>query len=95
MQANATKVQRRLLKPRTPAQRAADVVGHVLATEGESYLDTAEHLYTWWQLALLDIYIVILICVAALLAVVGLLGWWMFQLASSTLGKFPFKHKPC
>ncbi|KAK9841892.1 hypothetical protein WJX84_011815 [Apatococcus fuscideae] len=69
-QANATKVQRRLKKPRMPAQRAADVVEHALSTGGEDYMGTAENLYAWWQLAMLDVYLCILACLAAAVGLV-------------------------
>ena len=75
MQANAIKVQRRLQKARTPAQHAADVVEHTLATDGEDYMDTAEHLYSWWQLALLDVYLFLLLCILACLCLISSAVW--------------------
>ena len=56
MQANAVKVSKRLLnKPRKPVELAADVVERVIATGGETYLQTYEHKLRWWQLCLLDV----------------------------------------
>ena len=80
MQANAKRVQRRLVKPRSPAQQAADVVEHVLATGGEDYLDTAEHLYSWWQLALLDVYLFLFISTAAAFTLLVAVTWLVVRL---------------
>lgn len=56
VQANAQKVQLRLVNPHsTSAQQAADVVERVILTEGEDYLETQQHTLWWWQLAMLDV----------------------------------------
>ena len=85
MQANARKVQRRLVKSRSPAQKAADVVEHVLATGGDNYLDTAEHLYTWWQLALLDVYLVLFVGVFTVMSLVGAALWVLLKRGRSLI----------
>ncbi len=61
---------RLLNKPRHPAQFAADIVERAIATDGEQFLQTRQHMLSWWQLSLLDIK-AFLILVA--LAVGGLL----------------------
>ena len=49
-------MQTRLVNPyQTPAQQAADVVERVVLTEGEDYLETQQHALQWWQLAMLDV----------------------------------------
>ena len=78
VQANAMKVSRRMKKPHTPAQHAADVVEHVLATDGEDYLETAEHLYAWWQLALLDVYAALVLAGLLLLGAICGAFWVLF-----------------
>ena len=56
MQANARKVQKRLRgKARKPAQQAADVVEHVLRTDGDDYLQSHQHKLAWWKLSLVDV----------------------------------------
>ncbi len=72
-------------KPRTAAEQAADVIEHALATDGEDYLGTAEHLYTWWQLALLDVYAVIAAAVLALLGVASGLAWLLWRICRALL----------
>ena len=79
MQANATKVQRRLIKPLSAVQQAADVIERVLATEAEDYLETSQHLYTWWQLAMLDVYLLIMLIVVTFLGIVGLAFWLVLK----------------
>ena len=78
LQANAVKVQKRLInKPRSGAQLAADVVERVLLTGGEKYLDTREHEMAWWQLSLLDVKLVLAVIVIVLLCVLCMLTWWL------------------
>ncbi len=89
LQANATKVQKRTRKPRSPVQQAADVIEHVLSTGGEDYLETAQHLYAWWQLALLDVYSSLILGMLTALGLIGLLLFLLLQgmrriLSSST-----------
>ena len=79
MQANATKVQKRIRKPRTAAQHAADVIEHVLSTGAVDYLETAEHLYSWWQLALIDVYIATGLIVSAALGFTVIAMWLLFN----------------
>ncbi len=81
------------MKARTPVQQAADVVEHVLATGGEDYLDTAAHLYTWWQLALLDVYLVLFMGIALVLGTVGALLWLVARWAQRAMGVSKPKHK--
>ncbi|KAA6426439.1 MAG: UDP-Glycosyltransferase glycogen phosphorylase [Trebouxia sp. A1-2] len=74
--AAAQKVQKRLLnKPRHPAQLAADFVERVVATAGETYLDTQAQTLSWWQLSLLDVKLFLAVAVTALLCVLGGLLW--------------------
>lgn len=76
LQAAAQKVQKRLLnKPRHPAQLAADFVERVVATAGETYLDTQAQTLSWWQLSLLDVKLFLAVAVTALLCVLGGLLW--------------------
>ena len=79
MQANAKKGQARLRKARTPAQQAADIVEHVMDTDGKMYLDTAQRQYAWWQLALLDVYACLLAAALAVLAVVFAIFWTLYK----------------
>ena len=81
------------MKARTPVQQAADVVEHVLATGGEGYLETAEHLYTWWQLALLDVFLVLFLGIATVLGTVGALLWYAVRWAQRALVISKPKHK--
>lgn len=80
MQVNATKVQRRMRKPRTAAQQAADVVEHVINVGGEDYLETAEHHLSWWQLSMIDVYLALLGLVAAAASLVGGTVWLVLRL---------------
>ncbi|CAL8466391.1 g5927 [Coccomyxa elongata] len=53
----ARKVSQRMRAHRlTPAQKAADWVEHVLATGGDQYLKTPEHLLPWHVRHMLDVY---------------------------------------
>lgn len=65
---------------RHPAQKAADIVEKVLLTEGEEYLQTEQHALAWWQNSLLDVYAVIALMAAAVLALVFLTGWGLYRL---------------
>ena len=85
MQRNAQKVQTRLANPRTPAQRAADIVEHVIATGGENYLETRHSKLHWWQLALLDVKLVLGLGVLLLLGCVGLAMYCVIKLLANTL----------
>lgn len=80
MQMNATKVQKRMRKPRTAAQQAADVAEHVINVGGEDYLETAEHLYSWWQLSMIDVYLALLALLAAAAGLAGGLVWLVLRL---------------
>ena len=76
LQANAQKVQRRLTnKPRHPAELAADIVERVVATRAEPYLETRKHSLTWWQLALLDVKLFLLMTAAVMIVAIGVLVW--------------------
>lgn len=79
MQVNATKVQKRMRRPRTAAQKAADVVEHVISVEGEDYLETAQHQYSWWQLSMIDVYATLLVAVAIITVLVGSLAWLLLR----------------
>ena len=90
-QANAIKIQKRLLKPRSSVQQAADVVEHALQTGGEDYLDTQEHLYKWWQLAMLDVQAALLLAVTATLSI--FCGTLLLIARSAARLLRPRKHK--
>lgn len=64
LQANAQKVQKPLVinKPHHPAELAADIIEHVVATGAEPYLETRMPSLAWWQLALLDAKLILLTC---------------------------------
>ncbi len=85
MQANAVKVQKRLCKSRSPVQQAGDVIEHVLSTDGDDYLETSQHRYAWWQLALLDVHACILLGVLIAVSVIGLILWLLLRGLRSTL----------
>ena len=70
-------------KPRTSAQQAADVIEHVLSTGAENYLDTAEPLYSWWQLALVDVYAAVVLGVLALLGFLLSAVWLLIRCCRS------------
>lgn len=72
LQANAQQVQKRMSNPRTPAERAADIVEQVLATNGEDYLETRQSKLYWWQLALLDVKLFLGVALSLLLCFAGL-----------------------
>ncbi len=56
-------------KPRHPAELAADIVERVVAAGAEPYLDIRMPSLAWWQLALLDVKLVLLtIGMAAIMA---------------------------
>lgn len=46
------------------------MIEHALRTGAEEYLETQEHLYSWWQLAMLDVQLLLM---AAIIAVLGVL----------------------
>lgn len=75
MQANAQKVQRRMIKPRTPAQTAADVVERVVATDGEDYLETRQSKLSWWQLSMLDVKLFLGVAIFAIVGLLGIVMW--------------------
>ncbi len=79
MQANAQQVQKRMSNPRTPAERAADIVEQVLATNGEDYLETRQSKLYWWQLALLDVKLFLGVAVSLLLCCAGLILYLAFK----------------
>lgn len=84
-QVNATKVQKRMRRPRTAAQQAADVVEHVLSVGEEDYLETAEHLYSWWQLAMVDVYFALLVIIAAIAALLSGMVWLLLSCGWQTM----------
>lgn len=85
-QANADKVSRRLQnKPRHPAQLAADVVERVLATDGDMYLETAQHTLSWWQLSLLDVEAFLFVIALLVLGVLGVNAYGVCVLLSSLM----------
>ena len=77
---NATKVQKRMRKPWTAAQQAADVVEPVINVGREDYLETAELLYSWWQLSMIDVYLALLALIAAAAGLLGGLVWLVLRL---------------
>lgn len=80
VQVNATKVQKRMRKPQTAAQQAADLVEHVINVGGEDYLETAQHRLSLWQLSMIDVYLVLLALLAAVAGLVGGLVWLVLRL---------------
>ena len=84
-QVNATKIQKRMRRPRTAAQQAADVVEHVLSIGGEDFLETAEHLSSWWQLAMVDVYLALFVVVAAVVALSSGLVWLLLHCGWQTM----------
>lgn len=94
MQANAQQVQKRLSNPRTPAERAADIVEQVLATNGEDYLDTRQSKLYWWQLALLDVKLFLGIAVSLLLCCAGLVLYLAFKVLRIALRWARFHGAP-
>ena len=70
-------------RPRHPAELAADVIENVLVTEGDNYLVTPEHEYTWWQLSLLDVKAFLLAVVLLVLGCVALVVRWIAKLLAS------------
>ena len=83
-QANATKVQKRLInKPRKPVQVAADIVEQVLATKGDRYRETHErHLY-WWQLSLVDVKLFLAALVALSVVLIAGACWLVYRLVAA------------
>ncbi|DBA85796.1 TPA: UDP-glucuronosyltransferase 2A1 [Trebouxia sp. C0004] len=79
--ANAQKVQKRLSnRPRHPAQLAADIVEHVIATGGDPYLATKMHSLSWWQLSLLDVKLFLAAAGAVMCSIIGGLAWLVWKL---------------
>lgn len=72
LQANATKMQKRMHWTRHSAEKAADIVEKVLLTGGEEYLQTGQHTLAWWQNSLLDVYAMIASMAAMTLALMSL-----------------------
>ena len=85
MQANTQQVQKRMSNPRTPAERAADIVEQVLATNGEDYLETRQSKQYWWQLALLDVKLFLGVAVSLLLCFAGLVLYLAVKVLLSAL----------
>ena len=88
-QVNADKVSRRLQnKPRHPAQLAADIVERVLATDGDMYLETAQHTLSWWQLSLLDVKAFLSMVALLVLGMLGFIAYGVCVLLSSLMRLF-------
>ena len=85
LQKNAQKVQTRLMNPRSPAHRAADVVEHVIATGGEDYLETRQSSLYWWQLALFDVKLVLGLGVVVVVATLGFVVWLVYAAVRSAV----------
>ena len=49
----------------TPAQLAANIVEEVILTDGDNFLETMHHQYSWWQNALVDVKLFWLMCTVA------------------------------
>lgn len=79
LQANAIKMQKRMHWTRHPAEQAADIIEKVLLTQGEDYLQTEQHTLAWWQNSLLDVYAVIALMGALILASVTLGAWGLYK----------------
>ena len=81
LQANAIKVQKRLMnRPRKPVQVAADVVERVLATRGDTYLDTREQDLSWLQLSLTDVKLALATDTMLAAAVISCTFWLLLRL---------------
>ena len=93
LQANATKVQKRMRRARTAAQQAADVVEHIISVVGDDYLETAQHLYSWLQLSMIDVYIAIIAVIAVAAALAGGLVWLLLRLCRLTIRQLASKRK--
>ena len=93
LQANATKVQKRMRRARTAAQQAADVVEHIISVVGDDYLETAQHLYSWLQLSMIDVYIAIIAVIAVAAALAGGLVWLLLRLCRLTIRQLGSKRK--
>ena len=88
LQANAQKVQRRLMnKPCHPAELAADIVERVVATGAEPYLETRMHSLTWWQLTHLDVKLLLLMIAAVAIVATGILGWCIVRAVKIALAR--------
>ena len=85
LQANATKVQRRLVKSPHPVEKAADIVEKALHTEGDPYLETAAHTLPWWQMAMLDVYALIAMISVAVTGLLMLIVWTMLAMTVRNL----------
>jgi hypothetical protein len=94
MQANAQQVQKRMSNPRTPAERAADIVEQVLATNGEDYLETRQSKLYWWQLALLDVKLFLGVAVSLLLCCASLVLCLAFKILRIVLHWARFRGAP-
>lgn len=94
MQANAQQVQKRMSNPHTPAERAADIVEQVLATNGEDYLETRQSKLYWWQLALLDVKLFLGVAVSLLLCCASLVLCLAFKILRIVLHWARFRGAP-
>lgn len=80
--------------PCTPAERAADVVEQVLATNGEDYLETRQSKLYWWQLALLDVKLFLGVAMSLLLCCAGLVLFLAFKVLRIALHWARFRGAP-
>ncbi|KAL0052620.1 hypothetical protein WJX82_004873 [Trebouxia sp. C0006] len=92
--ANAQQVQKRMSNPHTPAERAADIVEQVLATNGEDYLETRQSKLYWWQLALLDVKLFLGVAVSLLLCCASLVLCLAFKILRIVLHWARFRGAP-
>ena len=53
-----------------------------MQTGSEDYMETRDHLFSWWQLALLDVQLFLLAVLAAVLLMVGGALWKVSVLVS-------------
>ena len=54
---------------------AADVVERVIATGGETYLQTYEHKLRWWQMSLLDVKLFLGFVTVVVLGLAAVMVW--------------------
>ncbi|CAK0783984.1 hypothetical protein CVIRNUC_007187 [Coccomyxa viridis] len=77
-----------------PAEKAADWIEHVMATDGDQYLKTPEHLLPWHVRAMLDVYLALALCFAGLLWLASLPLRWLCARRRQSGGPHPAKGEP-
>ena len=72
----------------------ADWIEHVMATNGDQYLKTPEHLLPWHVRAMLDVYLALALCFAGLLWLASLPLRWLCARRRQSGGLHPAKGEP-